>query len=434
MKEDLDRYMEESGIDGLLVIGAAAHNANMTYFTGPSHIGWGVLVRRRQAPPVLYCNDMERDEVTRSGLRFAKFDAAAYSEEAGNDPRDIRAVGLERILRENDLIGRIQVCGRADVAESLDTFHRLETRLPGLEVVSFDGSTSPLLRARATKGQDEIDRIRRMGAVTVEVAGLVADFLTSLEIRSGLLRDRRGDPLTIGDVKRRIDLWLVERGAENPEGTIFAVGHDAGVPHSTGVDHQPIPVGVPIVFDLFPCERGGGYFYDFTRTWCLGHATDDVAQVHGEVLQAYQLAVERTRPGVETRSIQLAVCEAFEARGHPSVLSSPNTRQGYVHSVGHGLGLDVHEAPFFRLPPGPPVVLQPGHVVTIEPGLYYPERGLGVRLEDTLRIDRDGARVMAPYPMDLVLPTRRSQRGQASKVSRTKKAKPRTVRRAARDG
>jgi len=426
--------MEEAGLDGLLVIGAAAHNANMTYFTGPSHIGWGVLVRRRESPPVLYCNDMERDEVARSGLRFGKFDLAAYSNEAGNEPRDIKAVGLERILTENNLIGRIQICGQADVAETLDTFHRLETRLPGLKVVSFDGSTSPLLRARATKDQDEVDRIRRMGAVTVEVAGLLADFLSSHEIGSGRLCDRRGEPLTIGEVKRRINLWLVERDAENPEGTIFAVGHDAGVPHSTGVDDQPIPVGVPIVFDLFPCERGGGYFYDFTRTWCLGHVTDEVAQVHGDVLQAYQLALAQTRPGAEARSIQVAVCEAFEAGGHPSVLSSPNTRQGYVHSVGHGLGLDVHEAPFFRLQSEPPAVLQPGHVVTIEPGLYYPERGLGVRLEDTLWIGGDGAQVLAPYPMDLLLPTRRSQRGQASKISRGKKGKPRTVRRAARAG
>src|SRR3972149_2844722 len=182
MKEDLDRYLEEAGLDGLLVMGPAAHNANMTYFPGPAHIGWGVLARKRNTPPVLYCNDMERDEVARSGLRFGKFDLAAYSDEAGSEPRDIKAIGLEHILRENNLTGRIPVCGQADVGETMEIFRRLETRLPGLEVVGFDGSTSPLLPARATQDQDEVDRIRRMGAITVQVAGLVAAFPTSPDV------------------------------------------------------------------------------------------------------------------------------------------------------------------------------------------------------------------------------------------------------------
>jgi Xaa-Pro aminopeptidase len=98
------------------------------------------------------------------------------------------------------------------------------------------------------------------------------------------------------------------------------------------------------------------------------------------------------------------------------------------------VGLAIHEAPWLSMPLEPPDLLQPGHVVTIEPGLYYPERGLGVRLEDTVWIGREGPEVLAPYPMDLVLPMRRSQRGQASKPSRSKKTKPRRARPAGRAG
>jgi Xaa-Pro aminopeptidase len=113
------------------------------------------------------------------------------------------------------------------------------------------------------------------------------------------------------------------------------------------------------------------------------------------------------------------------------VLTDPHTREGYVHSAGHGLGLEIHEHPNFRLVHEPPDRLEVGHVVTIEPGLYYPGRGLGVRVEDTIWISPDGPHVLAPYPMDLVLPLRRSKRAPAN-TSRTKKAKPRPVRPKAR--
>ncbi len=434
MKEDLDRYLEEAGLDGLIVIGAALHNPSMTYFTGLVHVGSGILVRRRNSPAVVYCSDMERDEVARAGLQHRTLDLVSFTHQAGGDPAEAEALAFEHILRETNLAGRIQIHGQSEVGKAIETFRRLAGRLPGLEPIALRNSASPLLRARATKDPVEVDRIRRMGVITTEVIDRVADFLSSHRTRRGILVDRRGEALTIGVVKRRIDLWLAQRGVENPEGTIFAVGRDAGVPHSTGIDNQPVPIGVPIVFDLFPCERGAGYFYDFTRTWCLGHATDDVARVHQDVLDAYQLGLARARPGASGRELQQAVCELFEGRGHPSGLSTPGTREGYVHSLGHGVGLAIHEAPWLSLALEPPDLLQPGHIVTIEPGLYYPERGLGVRLEDTVWIGRDGPQVLVPYPMDLVLPMRRSQRGQASKPSRSKKSKPRRARRAGGGG
>ena len=107
--------------------------------------------------------------------------------------------------------------------------------------------------------------------------------------------------------------------------------------------------------------------------------------------------------------------------------------------IGHGLGLEVHEHPNFRLQHEPPDVLQSGHVVAIEPGLYYPERGFGVRVEDTVWISPDGPQVLAPYPMDLVLPLRRSRRASAKNTRGkstlgknalgTKKTRSRPVRR-----
>jgi Xaa-Pro aminopeptidase len=434
MKEDLDRYLEEAGVDGLLVLGPTTHNPTMAYFTGPVHVGWGALVLRRGAPGILYANDMEREEVARTGYRFGLLDWAACAKEAGNDPQETMAIALEKMLRQANMTGRIQVAGLVDAGDTLAQFRRLGRRLKRLSVVEFSPAHSPIHQARATKDGQEVERIRRMGQITVEVVGRVADFLTSHSARQGYLVDRDGRPLTIGDIKQRIDLWLMQLGAENPEGTIFAIGRDAGVPHNAGVAKMPIPLGQPIILDIFPCEVGGGYFYDFTRTWCLGHAPEAVAAAHADVVAAYDLALPLTRAGTTGGEVQRAVCEFFEGRRHKTVLTDPQTREGYVHSIGHGLGLEVHEHPSFRLLHQPPDVLQAGHVVTIEPGLYYPERGFGVRVEDTVWIGPDGPQVLAPYPMDLVLPLRRSRRVPAKRATtkrtgKKKEPKPRPVRR-----
>ena len=248
-----------------------------------------------------------------------------------------------------------------------------------------------------------------MGAVTVEVVGLTRDFLSSHKAKNGALVKENGETLTVGDVKRKINLWLAEREAEVPEGFIFAIGRDAGVPHSTGTDSDPIELGRTIVYDIFPCERGGGYYYDFTRTWCVGFAPPEVESLYDDVRGTYETIMAHLKTGEPTSRYQEETCDLFEELGHPTVRSDPKTQAGYVHSVGHGLGLHVHEAPWFRnsalATEGD--VLAAGSVVTIEPGLYYPDNGMGIRLEDTVVARGDGSmEIMAEFPLDLVIPVK----------------------------
>jgi Xaa-Pro aminopeptidase len=266
------------------------------------------------------------------------------------------------------------------------------------------GSTL-LLEAMLTKDEPEAARIRQMGQITTSVVGQVQEFLASQKAKGDVLVNAEGQPVTIGDVKRRINLWLAERGAENPEGTIFAQGYDSAIPHSTGTDGDALRLGQTIVFDIFPCEAGGGYFYDFTRTWSLGYATDEALALYEDVLEAYQLTMRTLKVNAPFKDYQRQVCEFFEARGHPSVKSTPTTQEGYVHSVGHGLGLHVHECPFSGLTATDRDILAPGAVFTVEPGLYYPSRQLGVRLEDSVWMRPDGTpEILADYPLDLVIP------------------------------
>jgi len=147
---------------------------------------------------------------------------------------------------------------------------------------------------------------------------------------------------------------------------------------------------VPIVIDIFPSDRDSGYFFDLTRTFCVGPIPPDLQRVHADVLAAFQLAAAEMRAGMKASAYQALVCDFFEARGYTTTRSNPHTLEGYVHTLGHGVGLEVHEKPFFSLNPTNHDTIEIGDIVTIEPGLYFPEREIGVRIEDTLVVREDG--------------------------------------------
>jgi Xaa-Pro aminopeptidase len=237
------------------------------------------------------------------------------------------------------------------------------------------------------------------------VAG-TEEFLTSHRARNGYLVRKDGARLTIGDVKRHIRGLLLAENLEDAEGgAIFAIGRDAGVPHSRGRDRDPIALGRTIIYDIFPAEPGGGYFHDFTRTWCLGFAPPEVEQAHADVLATFRAVRRALRPGELCRVYQALTCDLLEARGHPTLRADPAATSGYVHTVAHGLGLSVHEAPRFSDHPGNTARLDPGVVITVEPGLYYPERGFGVRIEDSVWLNPTTLKfeTLANYHKELVL-------------------------------
>jgi len=127
------------------------------------------------------------------------------------------------------------------------------------------------------------------------------------------------------------------------------------------------------------------------------------------VLSVYHQIVRELTPNRFFKVYHDRTCELFEAMGHPTVRTNPATQEGYVHSLGHGLGLHVHEYPVSGAYANESRdVLAPGTVFTIEPGLYYPEKGVGVRLEDTYAVLHDGQITrLADYPLDLVIPVRK---------------------------
>jgi len=352
---------------------------------------------------------MERDEAAATGLQtknLAEYSWKDLLKEADGNSIKATALRYQKMLSEQGITsGRVAIYGKIEVGAGFAVFSALQELIPDLEIVGEEARNSTLMEAMATKDLAEVEHIRKMGKITTSVVGNVVDFLTSSQAKDGVLVGRDGEALTIGDVKRRINLWLAMEGAENPEGTIFAIGPDAGVPHSAGKPDDLLRLGQTIIFDIFPCEAGGGYFYDFTRTWCLGFAPDDVQALYDDVYSVYQTIMAELKAGAYFPDYQNRTCELFSAKGHPTIKDDPTVQEGYVHSLGHGLGLHVHERPWSGSTATKDDNLDPGVIVTIEPGLYYPEKGMGCRLEDTVWVTLEGEmEILADFPLDLVLP------------------------------
>jgi len=405
VKRDLDRLMAERGLDAFVVSGKAHGNPAMYYLVNGANLTHAWVVQKRGEEPTLLCSAIERDEAAASGLNtvnVSRYDFLSILQEKGD--RLAATVELyRRIFADLGVGGRVGFYGQADQGRSWVLLNELDAHLEDVSVYG-DFATTLIDEARATKDAAEAARIREMGRLTCSIVGQTIDFLRSHRVSDGVLLEEDGSPLTIGRVHDQIGRLIAESGLEDPEGFIFSIGRDAGVPHSKGRPEDVVALGKSIVFDIFPCEPGSGYFFDLTRTFCLGYAPPEVKEAYEDVRQCVDRLTDAYEVGQEARLYQQMTCQFFEEHGHPTVRTDSQTEEGYVHSVGHGVGLAIHEEPRFSDDPTNRDVLRPGHVFTCEPGLYYPERGFGVRIEDVLWIDDEGeVHNLTDFPRELVV-------------------------------
>jgi len=405
MKSDIDALMRARNLDAILIAGGEGYSEVRDYMSNGAHITGGYIVKKLDAEPVLFVSGMETEEAKKSGYQVVGWNELGLMDlYADHDPDTATVLFWEKCLKAAGVdSGTVGLYGRGDINTYVQLFALANQKLDGYQFVGETGRTL-FAEAFLTKDEVEIERIKSVADRTNEVVEAAWNYIASHKANDDeTVVNEDGEPLTIGMVKRFIRVQLMERGLEDT-GMIFAQGRDAGFPHSRGEDAEALKLGQSIVFDLFPRELGGGYHHDMTRTWSIGYATPEVQEAYDDVMTAFDKSLEDFGVGKATHSMQEVVLDYFEGNGHSTGRSDSTANEGYVHSLGHGVGLLIHERPSISHIRREDV-WQVGNVVTIEPGLYYPEKGFGVRVEDLFIITENGELIsLTSFKKDLVLP------------------------------
>jgi Xaa-Pro aminopeptidase len=331
----------------LLLVTDALNLRYLTGFTGSNALALVGLEMRRFLTDFRYV-ERARTEVTGFDLQLAPQELRTALA-AGWPPGELR-VGFED--------QHVSVRRHAELRETLP--ERIEL-VPAGGLVEAE---------RAIKEPGEVATIRAAAALVDEIyAWLAEDALVGRTER---------------DVALALEQEMRMRGAEGPSfSSIVAAAENGALPHAVPRD-VAIPAGTLLTLDIG--ARMDGYCSDCTRTWATGALDDDLAELYDTVLNAQETALAAVRPGPEGRELDAVARDLITAAGHGD---------HFGHGLGHGVGLDVHEAP--RLARTATGRLEAGHVVTVEPGIYLPGRG-GARIEDLVVVTGDGHEVLSRTP------------------------------------
>jgi Xaa-Pro aminopeptidase len=332
---------------------------------------------------ILVMSDLEMDRARKQAhvdrvLSWSKIAAPVEKNGRKAEPAEVIALALKRLG-----------LGRVEVPHSFPL--GLAMQLDG-RGIRLDLGPDPFWPERELKRPDEVRAIEL--SLRAAEDGLLAgiEALKSCRIRDGWLR-RDGRNFTAEDLRSTINTRLMGDGYL-PSHTICAPGDQAVDPHDEG--HGPIRANSPVVMDIFPRSEKTGYFGDLTRTVVRGRASFALHEVYAIVHEGVRLGHRMVKDGVQGAAIHRAIQDLFERQGYRTGVKD-GRMQGFFHGTGHGVGLEIHEAPSIGKRPS---ILRAGHVVTVEPGLYYMGLG-GVRIEDMALVTASGSRCLTRVPKQL---------------------------------
>ena len=239
------------------------------------------------------------------------------------------------------------------------------------EHFEVDVVQNPFSKLRSVKSSREIEEIRKASLIAVEAFRYFLD----------LLKKSRN----VEKLRSEVELFVFKHGGI-AEDTIVASGRRSSDPHYVGEG----TIEKHVIFDVFPKLRSSGYYSDFTRTVIL-EREDEILDMLKACIEAKNEAIKIVREGVEARELHERVCDVLESYGYKTLRQK--AREGFIHSTGHGVGLEVHEEPKIF---NSGEKLKSGMVFTIEPGLYYEKVG-GVRVEDLVLVKKNGCEVLTKF-------------------------------------
>jgi len=379
----------------LLVIGAPVHDADAYHLSG------------FLAPDAVICLRV-------AGKRYLAVSSLEYGRASKEAPVDellsYDELEITRLSRELKSGAKGYAAAIANLLEKLGATGSPIAVPPGLGVVYADelrarGVTLTPDRVvfedlRRAKAEAEISNIEKTQAAVEAACAHARSILAESDIASDGSLVWRGETLTSELLRSEIDVELLRRNCA-ADGTIAAGGSQGSDPHERG--HGPLKARKSIIVDIFPMDLSTRYYSDMTRTFVKGEPNERLRKMYDAVLESQEAALSMIKAGVNGRDVHRKVADVLHEAGyktnvHDQEPGKPLT-EGFFHGTGHGVGLEIHEAP--RIAPVDEELI-PGDVVSVEPGVYDPEVG-GVRIEDLVVVTEDGCRNLTRFPKELVV-------------------------------
>ncbi|MCX8206708.1 MAG: Xaa-Pro peptidase family protein [Methanothrix sp.] len=369
------------GVDGLLLVGDSICDADIYYASRfLSSDRFAVLITDRIH---LLVSSMERSRASAESKADVVETTSDYSlkskiEELGSPEKAYMKVIEEFVSRRG--ISHLGLPSNAPAGIYRDLSERFD-------MVLLD---RPFEQVRAVKTPEEISAIADAQRACESAMDTAIRLIRRSKPSGGILV-LDGTPLTSEMVRSAIDLRLAELGCETLD-TIVCGGPMSSNPHSSG--SGPLPADMPIVIDIFPRSKSSRYFADMTRTVVRGEPSSEILEMYQAVRAAQEAGLMCIKEGVSGAHVHETVCRTFDDFGYKE-----RDDVGFIHSTGHGVGLSIHESPSLSELGG---TLRSGNVVTVEPGLYYPDIG-GVRLEDLVVVRVNGCENLTSFEKELVI-------------------------------
>jgi Xaa-Pro aminopeptidase len=249
-----------------------------------------------------------------------------------------------------------------------------------------------LMSARATKTTEEVKMIKKAGTATINAISELAEIIKDADIGPNKVLLTKGNPLTVAELKMKLDHTLLDYRAESAEDVILAVGKKGFDWHYLGSPKDRLKAGVPIILDVFPRLKSERYIADVTRTFFKGTPEKKYKQMYEAVQEAADASVDALTDGAKIDDVNMACFRTLERYGFDSRRLNPDAKDGMTHGLGHGIGLSVHEGPsMYRYDDH----FEAGHVMAIEPGVYLKSAG-GVRIENDYLVTKRRAKRLTP--------------------------------------
>ena len=380
----------------LLVIGAPQHDATAYHLSGflapDPVICLRAADKRYLAVSALEYGRAEREAPVDELISFDELEIIRLARELKSGARAFAAATANLIERAGANGSPVAVPPHFGVA------YADELRARGVKIEPNGRLFADLRRA---KTEQEISNIEEAQWAVEEACARAVEILGEAGTSGDGTLHWRGETLTSELLRAEIEVELLRHGCPADEGTITAGGPQAADPHERG--SGPLKAGEAIIIDIFPRSQKSRYYADMSRTFVKGNPDEELEKMYDAVLEAQEAALAMIRAGVNGREVHDKVSDILHQRSyktgkHDQEPGEPLT-EGFFHGTGHGVGLEVHEAPRLSTTDEQ---LRAGDVVTVEPGLYRPGVG-GVRIEDLVVVTEEGCRNLTRFPKGFVI-------------------------------